>query len=120
MPVHLLQRWSGSMPATRQRLLRALLAAVLIVAALAAGHQHRIDVPHPEAVLSPDDGGLHGTPKVTDCVVCRALRSTNLPAAELSGHVVVAANPFIQLVDEAAVERPRRHRSPRAPPTLHA
>lgn len=110
----------SSMPFAHRRLARAILA-LLIVTALAAGHQHRLLAPaSAEATVSQVRDVAHSAARLSDCAVCRALQSTEPALAVVSDRLTIRAEPFGEAECDRPISSPRTQRSPRGPPALQA
>jgi hypothetical protein len=103
------------------RLVRSVVATLLIVAAFAAGHEHRLlAAPSSEVAVSQAASVAPEAARFSGCAVCRALQSTEPAVAVVADRVVVRTAVLGDVADDRPITLPRKHRSPRGPPALHA
>jgi len=112
----------GSMLRAPGRFARAVVATLLIVTALAAGHQHHLVASAPaDAAISRHEAVGGNTGRLSsDCAVCRALQSTEPAFFREWQPVLTQAVPIGAGEGDAPVLLPRTSRAPRGPPALPA
>jgi len=104
-----------------RRVTRAVASALLIIATLAAAHQHKlVTVPPAQASLSQPDAGAGAAPRAMDCAVCRALQSTEPALDSVSDVVITHAETSVEQTEDGLAAPPRTRHSPRGPPALRA
>ncbi|HVS31722.1 MAG TPA: hypothetical protein VMS98_09725 [Thermoanaerobaculia bacterium] len=99
-----------------RRLARSGVLALLIVTALTAAHQHRLAPAQTGNAISQAESVAGAASRLSDCAVCRVLRSSE-PAPVAEVHAVIGRAAVIgQSDDDLPVALPLPRRSPRGPP----
>jgi hypothetical protein len=103
----------------QRRLSGCVVVALLILAAISAGHHHRlVGLPDAAGITAPSASDPMA--RATDCVVCRAADPARIVLADLVTPQVVITTVVTPTIAEHALPATFRPCSPRAPPAVIA